>query len=275
MKFNLLYLLASVLFLVACQPANPATETEETEEVITEALSPELTLVNEFVEAMGGMTAYRNLKSVAYNYATKSEGETTILSKELYLYPSEWSWASYPAAANPADKAEKGELVQAYVADSVWVTFNGELVKDSTSLKRARFSRKTNFYWLNMFFKMQDPGLTYEMAEDRTVDGQDYQTLKVSFEDNIGDAKDIYFLYVNKETKLVDYFLFTVMEFDRSEPIMMKVKYEAAGGLQWPTYRASTRSNWEGEIAEDAKWSEKYMLDLEVNAAYDEGLFIK
>ncbi|MEL7222161.1 MAG: DUF6503 family protein [Bacteroidota bacterium] len=275
MKFNLLYLLTITLLLTSCQPPAPAPEAETIEEAVTENLSPEMQLVNEFTAAMGGMDTYRQLKSVTYDYSNKADGQTTVLSKELYLYPSEWSWASYPAAANPTDKEEKGELTQAYVDDGVWVTFNGELVKDSTALKRARFSRKTNFYWLNMFFKMQDPGLTYELAEDRIVDGQNYQTLKVSFEDNIGDAKDIYFLYINKETKLVDYFLFTVMEFDRSEPIMMKVKYEEVGGLMWPTYRASTTSNWAGEVAEDAKWSEKYMLNLEVNGGYDKALFLK
>ena len=258
------------LFLTACNSSETAVE----DTVSETPTDPALVWIDDMLEAMGGLDRYRALEDVTYTYARETPDGINRLSEEVYLYPSEWSYGRYFESRNPADENERGELTQYYAHDSTWVTFNGELVDDPAQQQRARFVRKTNFYWLNMFFKLRDPGLTYELGDERELYGQTYQTLSVSFEDGVGDAKDIYMLYINTDTKLVDYFLYTVMEFDHPDPSMMKIDYAEVGGLLWPVRRAAVSSNWEGELAEDADFSlGRVMEDIAVNTGAGEGVF--
>ncbi len=266
--------LALLLFVLtqACQPnTNPAVADTPTEAEVN--LDPAIALIDEMLEAMGGLDNFRALKNIEYQYSRILDGEKEVLSLERYLLPSEWSWAKYYDARNPNDEDERGELQQFFAQDSSWVTFEGTPITDQEQLDRARFARKTNLYWLNMFFKMKDPGLTYELVDTRELYGQTYSTVKVSFEAGVGDATDIYFLYINEATKLVDYFLFTVMEFDHADAIMMKVKFEEVGGLFWPTWRASVDSNWEGDIPEDVEWTPGLLENLKVNQDFGEEIF--
>ncbi|MEL6668752.1 MAG: hypothetical protein AAFP08_07260 [Bacteroidota bacterium] len=270
MKYYLLYLLIVPAIFLACG-GDGHTNNGQTE-VTTD---PAVALIDEAIEAMGGMDAYRQLENVSYKYMRMGVEGPRLVSEEIYLYPSEDAYGRYPEARNPnTDTEERGELEQFYVDDAVRVLFNGEPVDNPQALESARFSRKTNFYWLNMFFKLRDPGLTYKLLEDRQLYGQNYQAVEVSFEDGIGDVKDIYLVYINPDTKLVDYFLFTVMAADRSEPIMMQVEYEEVGDIKWPVGRSSLPSNWAGELPEDATWPASVMIsDLQINSEIDLSLF--
>ncbi|CAM1361158.1 conserved protein of unknown function [Tenacibaculum soleae] len=72
--------------------------------------------------------------------------------------------------------------------------------------------------------------------------------IKKTFESKNNDAKDIYQLYINQQTKLVDQFLFTVMDFGKTEPFLMELKYENIEGLLIPTKRRYKSSNWNAEV---------------------------
>ncbi|MEM6395188.1 MAG: DUF6503 family protein [Bacteroidota bacterium] len=273
MKHILLLSLLS-LFICACNTDATQTAEEQSNEPETPT-DPALALIDQSIEAMGGLEAYQKLENVSYKYMRSGEDGPRMISEEIYLYPSEDSYGRYPTANDPDGKSEdKGVLEQIYTDDTVRVRFEGENVANPQAMERARFSRKTNFYWLNMFFKLRDPGLTYELLDDREFDGKTYHAVEVSFEDGVGDVKDIYLVYIDPETKLVDYFLFTVMAAERTEPIMMKVGYKEAGGLLWPIGRSSLASNWEGELPEDAEWPAGVIIeDLKVNSAIDRSVF--
>ncbi|MEM7573070.1 MAG: hypothetical protein AAF433_09225 [Bacteroidota bacterium] len=266
-----LFLLFLITSLTACTSEPTVDDKQSVEE---EVVDPALEWIDGMLEAMGGLEQYQALEDVTYTYARQTADGLERLSEEIYHYPSEWSYGRYFESRNPANDQETGELTQYFAHDSTWVTFNGVLVDDPAQQQRARFVRKTNFYWLNMFFKLRDPGLTYELGEERELYGQTYQTLSVSFEEGVGDAKDIYLLYLNTETKLVDYFLYTVMEFDHPDPSMMKIDYAEVGGLLWPVRRAAVSSNWEGELPEDADFSLARVIEgLQVNTGAGKGLF--
>ena len=102
--------------------------------------------------------------------------------------------------------------------------------------------------------KLLDPGLTYEYLGEKELSGKTYQIVKVSFEEPKDKPKDIYQLYINKETSLVDQFLFTVAEYGMMEtPLLMKLAYQEVDGLLIPNKRKYKRSTWEAEES-DKPW---------------------
>ncbi|MEM8584286.1 MAG: DUF6503 family protein [Bacteroidota bacterium] len=273
MRFKNTALFGLLLIFSACTTSTSDQEVDSSEDTIV--TDPALSLIDESIAAMGGLDAYRQLENVTYNYTRMTEEGSRLISNEVYLYPSEDAYGRYPEAINPnSDTQERGVLEQFYIKDTVSVRFNGEPVYVLEALEQGRFSRKTNFYWLNMFFKLRDPGLTYKLLEDREFNGQTYRAVEVSFEDGVGDVKDIYLVYIDPRTKLIDYFLFTVMAAERAEPIMMKVEYQEAGGLMWPVGRSSLASNWAGDLPADAEWPPSVMIeDLQINTDIDMSLF--
>lgn len=239
-----------------------------------EAGNPGAKMVKEMIDALGGLEAYYQLQDVEYTYYYRNpESGQEDVSLERYIYDGEKSWAEYTKHDYRMMPDKEGVVIQSYDGKNTWVTLNGEKVEVPKIVKMADFNRKTNFYWLNMFPKLLDPGTRFEKKENRMMNDINYEMVEVSFGENIGDAQDKYLLYINPETKLVDQFLFTVMDFGRAEPLLMEVKYEEVSGIKWPTYRRYAPANWEGELAEDYVWIEEISENLKFNNGFDESLF--
>ncbi|PQJ15210.1 hypothetical protein [Aureicoccus marinus] len=82
------------------------------------------------------------------------------------------------------------------------------------------------------------------------LQGIQQEVVKVIFESD-PKPKDIYQLYTNIASGLIDHFLFTVAEFNVVEtPLLMKVEYEVVAGLQISSERKYKRSSWEPETAD-------------------------
>ena len=114
-------------------------------------------------------------------------------------------------------------------------------------------------YWLNNtlllwhWLSVQlDGGITYEHLGEKLIEGRNYDIVKITFDLNGKPATDIYQLYINKETSLVDQFLFTVADFNVMEtPYLMKLEYEDIDGILLPTQRKYKKSNWNAEVTEE------------------------
>ena len=275
MKSRLLILLALTFLAAACQNPPQQEKAINSENKSTTTENPAARLIGEMVAASGGLERYQQLKDVEYTYTYRdvATGKQDI-SLERYVYEGELSWAKYTEHTQGVFPEQPKEVLQGYDGRSAWVSLNGELLSDPQAIGMARFLRKTNFYWLNMMYKLLDPGTQYEQKADRTVKGIDYKVVEVSFGADVGDAQDTYLLYLNPETKLVDQFLFTVMEFNHAEPLLMEVKYEKVNGLQWPTYRRYAQSNWEGVLVEDATWTEEISQNLRFDNGFETAMFV-
>lgn len=59
-------------------------------------------------------------------------------------------------------------------------------------------------YWLLMPYKLQDPGVNLGYQGTETIDGQNYDVLTLSFQGVGLTPGDRYWVYVNKQTNLVD-----------------------------------------------------------------------
>lgn len=229
-------------------------------------------LVEQMVMMVGGIERLYELRDVEYTYTVRdAESGKQDVSLERYIFDGELSWARYSERQKTLPDLE-GELIQGFDGQTSWATLDGEPIRDKQAMRRVDFSRKTNYYWFVMMYKLLDPGINYDYKGARSVDGISYDLVEITFDQGVGDVQDTYLLYINPTTKLVDRFLFTVMDFNLTTPMLMLVEYEQVDGLTLPVTRKFTRSNWDGEIAGDA-WTEELMRDIKFNNNIPRALF--
>lgn len=229
-------------------------------------------LVKQVVARVGGMEGLHRLKDVQYTYTYQLPDGKQDVSTERYIFDGEASWAAYSKAEATGGGA--GKIVQGYDGQTTWVTVDGQPSSDEKVLKRGDFLRKTNFYWFAMMHKLTDPGLQYRTKGTKVMEGIAYQLVEVGFENGVGDAQDTYLLYINPYTHLVDQFLFTVMDFGRKEPLLMRVQYETVDGVTLPTMRRYIPSNWEAEPQGDG-WTLEIMQNIRFNNGFKKADFAK
>ncbi|WP_281986759.1 DUF6503 family protein [Aquimarina aggregata] len=235
------------------------------------AQDPKL-LISEMMDALGGKENFYNKGNVTYAYEyADPNSKTNLRGQETYVFDKELSHASY---TEHSLLGAAGKVVEGYDGKDAWVTINGTLSSDEKANGIARFLRKTNYYWFAMFFKLLDDGVHQEFTGTKNINGKEYNIVKITFGDKIGDVQDTYILYINKETKLVDQFLFTVVGFGITEPNLMIYEYETIDGIKIATKRKYIAANWEGEVVGKqhaiTNWTNiKFKTDI------DKSIFIK
>lgn len=217
-------------------------------------------LVYEMVKKVGDLNNIIEKKDVTYTYTYETPDGKSDISKEKYIFDGELSYGNYVKHERTLHQLA-GEIEQGYDGQEFWLKHNGQTLNDKDLLKRVAFNRPTNYYWFTMMQKMLDPGLIYEYLGETTIDQKIYDIVKVSFETDNNKPTDIYQLYINKETKLVDQFLFTIADFGKIEvPNLMQLKYESIDGISIPTKRQYKASTWNAEVSEEpwikVNWSE-------------------
>jgi hypothetical protein len=230
-------------------------------------------LVAKVVDEAGGADALKKKVDVEYTYLYR-RGETGALdvSVERYRFDGEKSWARYDVHEGVHPGSE-GPVIQGYDGQTTWLTVAGVEHSDAESLARADFLRKTNFYWFAMTFKLLDPGIRYTYAGRKKVGQATYELVKITFGKGVGDVSDTYLLYINPKTWRIDQFLFTVLDFGKTDPFLMRVEYERVEGVLLPTKRRYTASDWLGQVAQDARWTEEISVGIRFDNGFEEGLF--
>ncbi|MEM9934355.1 MAG: DUF6503 family protein [Bacteroidota bacterium] len=251
-----------LVWVAGCSPTQETTSEAPADQEVNKGQA----LVMEMIAEVGTYEELSALKDVSYTYTYRTPDGKANVSQEKYLFEGELSWAAYDTRDLRLYPDQEGRLVQGFDGSTTWTTLGGENLVGEDDINRARFSRKTNFYWFAMMHKLADPGLTYAYKGTQEVKGITYDKVEVSFEEGVGDAQDIYLLFINPETKLVDQFLFTVKAYNRTDPLLMEVEYEEIDGLKLTTYRRYTPSNWEAEIEEETvQWVEEISENVQFN----------
>lgn len=210
-------------------------------------------LVSKMVEKVGTYQTLRSKKDVIYTYSYQTPDGKTDISKEKYIFDGELSYGKYDKHQRTLSNF-KGTIEQGYDGKEFWLKNNGEIILDSSALKRVAFNRPTNFYWFTMFQKLLDKGVSYEYLGEETLNQTVYEIVKVSFDFGNSKPTDIYQLYINKNTHLADQFLFTVADFGAMEtPNLMVLEYEDVDGMLIPTKRKYKKSTWKAAVS-DAPW---------------------
>ncbi|WP_298421103.1 DUF6503 family protein [uncultured Kordia sp.] len=231
-------------------------------------------IISEVTETLGGKQNFYNKGTVSYNYeyrAPKGENAITLVGKETYMFDGERSYATY---STHSLTGANGKVVEGYDGTDAWVTFDGKLSTDKQANGVARFLRKTNYYWFAMFFKLSDSGVNQELLSDQMVNGKNYHRIKITFGNNVGDGQDTYILYVNKKTKLIDQFLFTVVSFGVTDPYLMTFEYETVAGIKIPSKRRYIEADWNGTIKGKAYYITNW-TNIQFGVSVDKSMFEK
>lgn len=230
-------------------------------------------LVTKVVEEAGGAHALHEKKDVEYTYLYRRAGTGAVdLSLERYVFDGEKSWARYRLHEG-VHASGPGPVVQGYDGSATWQMIAGVRSNDQKSLAMADFLRKTNYYWFAMTFKLLDPGIRYTYQGKKNVGSTTYETVKIGFDEGVGDVSDTYVLYINPETWRIDRFLFTVLDFAKTDPFLMEVEYERIDGVLLPVKRRYAPSNWAGEVSDSARWTDEVSIGVRFNNGFDDSLF--
>ena len=231
-------------------------------------------LVYAMVQKVGNYHTLAQKKDVVYTYTYKTPDGKTDISTEKYIFDGELSYGLFTTHERNLATLE-GQIEQGYNGEEFWLKHKGEIVSDSTYLKRVAFNRPTNFYWFAMFQKLLDPGVNYTYLGNETIDSTAYDVVKISFDSKPEKPTDIYQLYINKNTHLVDQFLFTVADFGKMEvPYLMQLKYEEIDGLLIPTKRKYKQSTWNAALSNEP-WTHVTWTDISFNNGLSKADFDK
>ena len=209
-------------------------------------------LVFKMTQKVGNYKTLLAKKDVVYTYSYTTPDGKSDVSTEKYMFKGELSYGAYKKHERTLENLS-GLLEQGYNGSEFWLKQKGKEITDVAALKRVAFNRPTNFYWFTMMQKLLDPGLNYEYVKNETVNGTAYDIVKITFTANDNKPKDIYQVYINTKTKLIDQFLFTVMDFGVAEPFLMQMEYENIDGMLIPTKRKYKKSNWQAVVT-DKPW---------------------
>ncbi|SHK67851.1 DUF6503 family protein [Maribacter aquivivus] len=271
MNFKMTSLIVLSILITSCK----GEQTTKKETILT----PEFTnkgqeLVSKMLEKVGDYKTLRGKKDVVYTYTYQTPDGKTDISTEKYIFDGELSYGKYEKHQRTLSDLQ-GTIEQGYDGKEFWLKHNGDILNDSVALKRVAFNRPTNFYWFTMFQKLMDKGVSYEYLGEETLNNNLYEVVKVSF--NFGDSKptDIYQLYINKNTSLVDQFLFTVADFGAMEtPNLMTLEYEGVDGMLFPTKRKYKKSTWKAAVS-DAPWITVNWSNIKFNNGLEKSDFEK
>ncbi|MEP3388098.1 MAG: hypothetical protein ABJO02_07920 [Reichenbachiella sp.] len=258
---NALYLFLIPVIISACGQSKPS-EKQETPTVQFQNKGHEL--IYGLVQKVGSYQDLLDRKDVVYTYTYQTPDGKTDVSTEKYIFDGELSIGQYTQHERTLPDLE-GTFTQGYNGKEFWFQHDGAYLANEEYLKRTRFNRKTNFYWFAMFQKLLDPGLNYEHLGETNIENSKYDIVKITFNSEDGKPTDIYQVYINQATSLVDQFLFTVVDFNMIEtPLLMQVEYEEIDGLLIPSKRRYKKSTWDAEVT-DAPWILVNWSDIKFN----------
>ncbi len=208
-------------------------------------------------DAVGGKERLLSLKDVqfTYTYDQVSKG-TKDISVERYRFADEASWARYSVHEENVAPNLEGEVTQSLYQGKATFKHKGEELSDPALLGVTTFLRHANYFWFTMMFKLSDPQVIAEVLPRRTVDAKTYDVVKVTYDPAVTgkEQNDIYILYFNPETHLVDRFLFSLPAFGVNEPVLLfDVEYTRMQGIQVITKRTMYGTDGQGNKQGEAQ----------------------
>jgi hypothetical protein len=218
MKFKYI-IIASLLFQVACQPADTKTveSSQENPEVLAD--TPKYpAYFEEVLQAHGGLENWKQLGSMEFELINSGNTETHLIDLK-----------------NRKDLVQGKDYKIGFDGSQVWVS----PTKAAYPGKSARFYHNLFFYFYAIPYVLADPGVSYQQLGDVTLQDKSYQVIEVSFGNGIGDTpEDKYRMLINPETKRMEWLLYTVTYFDGKPSDKFNAlkfeEYHETNGLLFP-----------------------------------------
>ena len=262
MKTNFLgiFALANVLLVLSCGQAKKDTETANKQEMEAVASMPNYdtsdpqSILKAVEKAHGGWGHLWNKKDVEFTYRYHNPTlNKTYLSTERYIFDTEASFGTYSQHEINVLPDTEGTVSQGFDGEKTVMMVNGTKSEDPQANAVAAFLRGANYFWFVMPYKLNDPGTiaTYEGQE--VHNDITYDKVKVTYDAGVTgkEQNDIYILYVNPETQLIDRFYFSLPFLGVNDPVLIaNYEYEAIEGQLLSTKRTYFLPNEEGAYGE-------------------------
>ena len=98
--------------------------------------------------------------------------------------------------------------------DSSMIYFDNQKVYSSPALKNKKGIRFDAYTWSYFFlfpYKLSDPGTIWANTEEKQLNGETYNAHKLTFESNVGDAPDDWYLvYADPNSGIINYSAYIV-----------------------------------------------------------------
>lgn len=226
--------------LIACRQVDKQVIKEEKEEKRQIDYTNPSSILTALEAAHGGWNHMRSKNDVEYHYEyTVPEGEADI-STERYIFDDEISFGYYTMHEINTMPTEKGIVTHLFDGEKTTITLNENTIKKERTIAIAEFVRRANYFWFVMPYKLNDPGTISKYLGTEVYNDITYTKLEVTYDaKTTGKAEnDIYILYVNPETKLIDRFYFSLPFAGIKAPVIMAdYEYESIEGQKLATKR--------------------------------------
>lgn len=188
MRVKTRYNILSLIVLLCCVLASCDNHSEQT---TIEFQNKGHELVYNMIQKVGNYNKLCEKKNVVYTNTYRTPDNKMDISMEKYMFEGELSYGYYKKHDRTFPQLEN-EFEQGYDGNKYWLKHNGKFLSDSSLLKRVAFNRPTNFYWFTMMQKLLDPGINYEHLGEKTINHQNYDVVKVSFNSSAEEPTDVY-----------------------------------------------------------------------------------
>ncbi len=249
MKTQNFKFIALALLFVLASCGEKAKKIEEKEMVATEMKKepvydtnkPEAVLAAiEYAHGGWGNLWSKNDVQYTYNYHSTNDNKYDI-STERYIFDSEASYGHYTKHEINVMPEVEGEVTQCFDGKETIVMVNGTKNSDQQANVVGDFLRKANYFWFVMPYKLNDKGTITTYLGKEELNGKTYDKLNVTYDPAITgkEQNDIYILYVNPETKLIDRFYFSLPFMSVEEPVIIAdYEYKDVDGQMIATKRS-------------------------------------
>ncbi len=237
MKFHRLIAVFIAGAIFGCQPNNAGNnqEVEVAKEEVAVDIYENIPLeVKNGLQAHGGLALWRSFGSLSFDVVKKDKREHQIIdlnTRKVYI--------------------ENEKFKVGFDGEMAWISPDMEAMGGGS----PRFYQGVYFYFFALPHVLGDPGINFEILAPRSIDSIQYDVVKVSFNDGIGDApKDYYVAHFDQNTHRLEWLLYTVTYYSgESTEKYNAVKYDGwqnVNGLLVPTAFRSFKYV-DGEVGEE------------------------
>lgn len=150
---------------------------------------------------------------------------------------------------NRNERIQTGNGYLGFNNNGIWTNSQDEKVRGNVA--RFRFQKNLWFYFFSLPFVTADPGANQETIADGVSNGKNYDRIKITFGEGVGDAPDDqYILWLDKETGRLEMINYSVT-FGRGKEASEKYnaivysEWQTVNGLQVP--KKVTPHVWAGD----------------------------
>ncbi len=205
-------------------------------------------------QAYGGWNNLRGKRDVEYHYAYTVPQGKADLSTERYMFDDEISFGHYTRHEINTMPKEKGVVTHLFDGEKTTITLNENVLENEKTISTAQFVRRANYFWFVMPYKLNDPGTIARYLGAEIYKGTAYDKLEITYDAAITgkEKNDIYILYINQDTKMIDRFYFSLPFLGINDPVIIATyQYESVADQKIAVKRNYFLPNSDGGYSAD------------------------